>query len=94
MAQSVRMKEMEDYIKKIGELLNVVYRKISEVESKATLLETDVSRLKNQVETLKSENATLKQTVLPKEDYEEFMNRLVDSLKGVLPETPKEAKPQ
>jgi regulator of replication initiation timing len=84
------MKEMEDYIKKIGELLNIVYKKISEVESKATSLEADVSRIKFDVETLKSENTTLGQNVLSKGEYEEFMNRLVNSLKGLVPETPKE----
>lgn len=94
MAQSVRMKEMEDYIKKIGELLNVVYKKISEVESKANSLEADISRLEVEIGTLKSENVALRQNVLSKGEYEEFMNRLVSSLKGLLSETSKEETSQ
>ncbi len=94
MAQSVRMKEMEDYIKKIGELLNVVYKKISEVESKANSLEADIARLKVEIGTLKSENVALRQNVLSKGEYEEFMNRLVSSLKGLLSDTSKEEASQ
>ncbi len=90
MAQSVRMKEMEDYIKKIGELLNVVYKKVSEAESKTNSLETNLSKLKTDVEDLKNENLRLRQNSVAKEEYEEFMNKLVDSLKGLLPESPQE----
>lgn len=88
MAQSVRMKEMEDYIKKIGELLNVVYKKVSEVESKSNSLETSLSKLRADVEDLKTENMRLRQNSVSKEEYEEFMGRLTDSLKGVLSEAP------
>ncbi|MCJ7768797.1 hypothetical protein MUP79_10450 [Candidatus Bathyarchaeota archaeon] len=88
------MKEMEDYIKKIGELLNVVYKKISEVESKANSLEADISRLEVEIGTLKSENVALRQNVLSKGEYEEFMNRLINSLKGLLSETSKDETSQ
>jgi molecular chaperone GrpE (heat shock protein) len=90
MAQSVRMREMEDYIKKIGELLNVVYKKVSEAESKTVSLETSLSKLKADVEDLKNENLRFRQNSVSKEEYEEFMSKLVDSLKGLLPEAPQE----
>ena len=86
MAQSVRIKEMEDYIKKIGELLNVVYKKVSETESKSNSLETSLSKLKADMEDLKAENMKLSQSYVSKEEYEEFMKMLVGGLKGLLPE--------
>jgi len=55
MAQSVRMNEMEEYIKKMGELLNVVYRKASDAESKVYALEAGLSKLSSEVEALKAE---------------------------------------
>jgi chromosome segregation ATPase len=88
MAQSVRIKEMEDYIKKIGEFLNVVYKKVSEAESKSNSLETSLSKLKDDIEGLKAENMKLRQNFVSKEEYEEFMKMLIDSLKGLLPEAP------
>jgi len=90
MAQPVRIKEMEDYIKRVGELLNVVYKKVADAESKVNSLEADLSRLRQEVEALKAENVRFKENAISKEEYEEFMNRLIDSLKGLLPETPKE----
>ena len=86
MAQSVRIKEMEDYIKKIGELLNVVYKKVSETESKSNSLETSLSKLKADMEDLKAENMKLSQNYVSKEEYEEFMKMLMGGLKGLLPE--------
>jgi len=88
LSQSVRMKEMEDYIKKIGELLNVVYKKVSDAESKSNSLEASVSKLRADVEDLKAESMKIKQNSVSKEEYEEFMNKLVDSLKGLLSEAP------
>lgn len=88
MAQNVRIKEMEDYIKKIGELLNVVYKKISEVESKVNSLEAEITKLKGEIVTMKAENLKLVQNIISKQEYEEFMTRLVKSLYGVISETP------
>ena len=90
MAQSVRVKEMEDYIKRLGELLNIVYKKMTDTESKVNSLEEDLSRLRGEVEALKTEGMRLKEGTISKEEYEEFMNRLIDGLKGLLPETPEE----
>ena len=80
---------MEEYIKKIGELLNVVYKKISEVETKVNALDTEVTRVKNEIVTMKAENLKLVQNIISKQEYEEFMNRLVKSLQGIVSETPR-----
>ena len=88
MAQSARMKEMEGYIKKVGELLNVVYKKATDVESKIGSLESEIAKLREDVNALKAENARLREDAISKGEYEEFMNRLVDGLKGLLTEAP------
>jgi len=94
MAQSVRVKEMEDYVKRLGELLNLVYDKMTDMESKVNPLKVDLSRLNKEVEDLKTENMRLKEKyeeyAILKEEYEDFMNRFIDGLKGLLPETPRE----
>jgi len=90
MAQSIRIKEMEEYMKRVGELLNLVYKKVTDAESKVDSIEADLSKLKEEVEALKAESTRLKESAISKEEYEEFMSRLIDSLKGLLPETPQE----
>ena len=86
MAQSVRMNEMEEYIKKMGELLNVVYRKASDAESKVYALEAGLSKLSNEVEALKAEKTRSREDFVSKEEYEDFMNRLTNSLKEITQE--------
>jgi len=41
MAQSVRFEEMEEYIRRLGELLNLVYKKAVDAESKGNSLEAE-----------------------------------------------------
>ncbi len=87
MAQSVRMNEMEEYIKKMGELLNVVYRKASDAESKVHSLETSVSKLSAEVESLKADRIQFAENIVTKEEYDGFMDRLTSSLKKIVQET-------
>ena len=94
MAQSVRMNEMEEYIKKMGELLNVVYRKASDAESKVYSLETSLSKLSAEVEALKAERSRSGENSVSKEEYEDFMNRLTNSLKMIVQEAPRTEMPQ
>jgi hypothetical protein len=83
MAQSIRMNEMEEYIKKMGELLNVVYRKASDAESKVYALEAGLSKLSAEVEALKADKTRSGEDFVSKEEYEEFMNRLTNSLREI-----------
>ena len=94
MAQSVRMNEMEEYIKKMGELLNVVYRKASDAETKVRSLETSLSKLSAEVESIKAERIRSGENVVSKEDYDDFMNRLTSSLKKVVQEASQTEAPQ
>jgi hypothetical protein len=87
------MNEMEEYIKKMGELLNVVYRKASDAESKVYSLETSLSKLSAEVETLKAEKSRSGENSVSKEEYEEFVNRLTGSLKGIVQEAPRTEVP-
>jgi len=87
MSTSHRIKEMEEYIKKLGELLNVIYKKIGDTESKISSIEAELSRSKEEIAALKTENVKLTEAAVPKAEYEEFMNRLIDALKGLLPDS-------
>jgi septal ring factor EnvC (AmiA/AmiB activator) len=86
MSASQRIKEMEEYIKKLGELLNVIYRKIGDTESKISSIEAELSKTNEEIAALKTENVKLTDAAVPKAEYEEFMNRLIDALKGLLPD--------
>jgi hypothetical protein len=90
MAQSVRLEEMEGYIRRLGELLNLVYKKMLDDESKRNSLEADLSRLRRELEALKNENTGHKDNAISKREYEEFVNCLIESLKGLLSETSRE----
>jgi chromosome segregation ATPase len=90
MAQSVRLEEMEEYIRRLGELLNLVHKKMLDDESKRNTLEADLARLRKEVEALKNENMGHKDNATSKREYDEFVNCLIESLKGLLTETPRE----
>ena len=86
MSTSQRIKEMEEYIKKLGELLNLIYKKIGDTESKISSIEAELSRSKEEIADLRTENVKLTEAAVPKAEYEEFMNRLINALKGLLPD--------
>ncbi len=90
MAQSVRFEEMEEYIRRLGELLSLVYKKAVDAESKGNSLEAEVSRLNREIQALQNENMGLRENAISKREYEEFVNRLIESLKGLLPYTSSE----
>ena len=88
------MNEMEEYIKKMGELLNVVYRKASDAESKVNSLETSVSKLSAEVESLKADRTRFAENIVSKEEYNGFMDRLTSSLKKIVQEASQSELPK
>jgi hypothetical protein len=93
MTQSVQVKEMETYIKRLGELLNVVYERMTGLEAKINSLESEVAKLKGDVEVSKSNIDGLRGQSVPRQDFDELVSSLTSSLKALVPESTKEPTP-
>jgi hypothetical protein len=85
MAQVQRMKDMEQYIKKLGELMNLVYKKMVDTESRVGSLDSELSRLKTEVGSLKAQGMVPDGGAVPRDEYEAFADSLVKALGSILP---------
>jgi len=85
MAQVQRMKDMEQYIKKLGELMNLVYKKMVDTESRVSSLDSELSRLKTEVGSLKAQGMVPDGGAVPRDEYEAFADSLVKALGNILP---------
>ncbi len=86
MAQSVRVKEMETYIKRLGEVLNVVYRRMTAVEARMKSLESDLAKLKADLEASRTVVESLAGQSVRKQEFDELVSSLASSLKELVPE--------
>jgi hypothetical protein len=86
MSQTQRTKEIELYVKKLGELLNVLYKKTSDVESRLGSVNSELESIKTEMATLKVENAKAGEAMVPKQEYDQFTGALIEALKTALPE--------
>jgi len=87
MSQSVRVKEMESYIKRLGEILNVVYERMTGLEQKVDNLQSELTRLKGDVEASRASTDVLRSRSASKEEFDELVSSLTSSLKQLVPET-------
>ena len=94
MSQSVPVREMESYIKRLGELLKVVYERMTKLEEKVSSLESELARLNGEVEASKSSIDGLRGQSVPREEFDELVSSLTSSLKDLVPETTKEPAQQ
>ena len=90
MSQSVRVKEMESYIKRLGEILNVVYERMTSLEEKVNALQSELTRLKGDVEASRASTDVLRSRSASKEEFDELVSSLTSSLKQLVPETKEE----
>jgi hypothetical protein len=85
MSQAQRSRDIELYVKKLGELLNVLYKKTSDVETKLGSVNSELASIKTEMATLKIENAKSGVGMVPKEEYDQFTGTLIEALKAALP---------
>jgi hypothetical protein len=84
MSQVQRTKDIELYVKKLGELLNVLYKRASDVESRLGSVNSELESIKTEMATLKTENAKAGEGMVQKQDYDQFTGALVEALKTAL----------
>ena len=84
--------ELEDYVRSIGKYLknvdehiNVIYSKIDDLTKKVKLLEDEIITLKADAGRNINAIATIKETMVQKTDFDEFVGRLTESLRELLP---------
>ncbi len=84
MSQSV----LEDYIKRMGEHINLIYKRLEEMEGKINVASGGINELKVATETNNVDINNLKESTISKLDFDNFVNRLTESFKEVIPPLP------
>jgi methyl-accepting chemotaxis protein len=83
-----RTNELEDYVKRIGEHINAIYLKINEVNKKMKEIENEILVMKAESANNVDAIANLKENTVQKSDFDEFVSRLTESLRELLPPIP------
>jgi len=92
---SQRTGEIESYVKRVGEHINVIYSRLNEINRKIDEIEGKLTKLKAELTNDANAISDLKISMVQKTEFDEFINRLTESLRELLPpveaeETPKE----
>lgn len=97
MSQSMGHESLQDYVKRIGEHINLVYKRLGDVEAKLDAISGEVNNLKASLDANKAEVSSLGGSIVLKAEFDEFVARLTDSFKEILPpisEPTEETTPQ
>ena len=94
MSQS-KTSELEDYVRNIGKYLKnvdehikTIYSKLDDIATKLKDIEDETSALKDETAHNADDMANLKETTVQKVDFDEFVTRLTESLRELLPPIP------
>ncbi len=85
--------ELLEYVKRVGENINVIYKKVGELGTKLDALTKEVNEIKETMQSDEDEIKDLKDNVVTKTEFNDFVKRLTDSFSAVIQpfEPPKEA---
>ena len=91
--------ELEDYVRRLGEHINLMYSKLNEIEKKLEESEDKMKDTENSFERLLTGIANntdaisnLRENSVQKLEFEEFVGRLTESLRNLLPPIPEVAE--
>lgn len=82
--------ELADYVKRVGEHINLVYKRLEEIEGKLNSLSGEISELKAAIGTNKADIDSLRESVVSKSEFDDFVKKLTESFRELLPPVPKE----
>lgn len=91
MSQS-RTGELEDVVRRLGAHINLMYTKIDEINSRIKETEDSVTHLRAEVENNNESTSNFKENYVLKTEFDEFVSRLTESLKVLLPPLPTETE--
>ena len=80
--------ELEDYIKRLGEYMNFMYSKINEINKRIKESEDSIVQLRTKMENNAEAISNLKENNVSKVEFDEFVSRLTESLRDLLPPLP------
>jgi len=83
-----RTGELEDYIKRLGEHMNIMYSKINEMNKRIKESEDVIAQLRTNLENNTEIISNLKENNVSKVEFDEFVSRLTESLRDLLPPLP------
>ena len=91
---SQRTGEIESYVKRVGEHINVIYSRLNEINRKIDEIEGKLARLKTEQTNDANAISDLKISMVQKTEFDEFVNRLTESLRELLPPVEAEEAPK
>ncbi|MDQ1281121.1 MAG: hypothetical protein QG670_2385 [Thermoproteota archaeon] len=75
--------ELLDYIKRVGENINVIYKRLNDLGTRLDALNKEVNNIKATLESDEASMKNLKNSVVMKEEFDDFVKRLTDSFSAV-----------
>lgn len=82
------VKDVGKYLKRVDEHIKFIYSSIEEINKKIKSIEKTVEQLQTETTDNTSAVATLKENTVQKLEFEEFVSRLTEGLKNILPTLP------
>ena len=76
--------ELLEYVKRVGENINLIYKRLGGLETKLDALTKEVNSIKATIESDEAAMKTLKNSVVLKTEFDEFVKRLTDSFSAVI----------
>ncbi len=82
--------QLREYVKQVAEHVNLIYKRLEEVEGKINAALNDFDKLKEIIEANKAELSILNEKFIIKSEFDEFVKRLTQSFKEALLPFPEE----
>jgi len=79
--------ELEEYVRRLGETINLIHSNVNENKIKIKEITDALEQLKVETQNNTHSISNLKTSSVHRSDFDEFVIRLTDSLKNLLPST-------
>jgi len=84
MSQS-KSSELEDYVRRVGERIRDIHSRIIEIDRKMKEIEGKITEVRAELANNSKAISDLKESTVQKLEFDEFVNRLTESLRELLP---------
>ena len=82
---SVRSNELESYVKRLGEHINTIYTRLNELNAKIEEVDSKIAEVRAELKNNANIVTELKEVTVQKVEFDEFVNRLTESLRELIP---------
>lgn len=84
MSQS-KISELEDYVRRVGEHINKIYLRIDAIDKKVEEIEEQITVVRANMANSTQMISDLKENTVHNAEFDEFVDRLTESLREFLP---------